>query len=141
MIILRKKKGLACVLELLPVMLTIVMCGIMILFFAGQAKYLDTCNEINNLARGTMLKMESQRGLTAEEQQRLQEELESLGVSGISFDGTTGHDSKLRPGDEITLCISCEYSVSKVEIRGMMNFELPGVERQIQVKRSSVVLK
>lgn len=127
--------------ELIPVMLTIAMCGIMLLFFAREARYLDVCNEINNLARGTILRMESQRGLTETERQRLQEELKSLGVSGVSFDGTTEYDSGLRPGDEITLCMICEYPVPKLEIGGMMNFKLPGVERQIQVRRSSVVLK
>lgn len=139
--ILRKKKGSASVMEMLPVMLTIVMCGIMVIYFAGQAKYFDVCNEINNLARVTILKMESSRGLTMGERQKLQQTLASYGVTEISLAGTTEYNPHLRLGDEVTLCMNCKYLVPGLKLGGMMNLDLPGVERQIEVERSSVVLK
>ncbi len=141
MILLQKKKGSSGVLELLPVMLTIAICGIMVIFFANQARYMDVCNKVNHLARITILKMESSRGLTVQDQTDLVQELESLGVTDITLDGTTESCSGLRLGDEVTLCMSCVYRIPEMKLGGMMNVELPGVERHIQVKRSSVVLK
>jgi hypothetical protein len=138
---LRKKKGSAPVADMIAILLTIAICGCMLLFFTAQIKYLDICNRVNNTARRTILKMESTRGLTDTDKQDVIRELEEYGIFNISLEGTTGYDSRLRPGDDISLCVSGSYRMDEFRTEGMLDIAVPGVERQIYVERSSVVLR
>lgn len=126
---------------MLPVMLTITVCGIIIIFFTRQAKFLNVSNEVDNLARKTILAMESKRGLTYADMQQVQEKMEAMGVREISFDGTSFYDPARRLGDDISFCVSGIYGEQSLKFRGILNIDLPGVERQIQVTRCSVVMK
>lgn len=136
-----KKEGSSGVVDMIPLVIIIAVCGIMFLYFAREAKYLDICNSLNNSMRKTILKMESTRGLTQADMDNLTAELEGYGLLDVTYDGTTLYNSNLRPGDEISLYVKCRYSANALNTDGLLDAALLAVNRDIKVSRHSVVMK
>lgn len=139
--IFSKKSGTSGAADMLPIIITTVFCGILIIYFSNHIKYLDVCNSVNNLAREYILKMESTRGLTENDKDILLNELDLLGVTTVSLEGTTMHDRLLRPGDDINLSISCVYNIQGKKSDGLLNINIPGVAGNIKLERNSVCLR
>lgn len=139
--IMTKKQGASSIPDMAAAVITVALCGIMVIYFAEQARYLDTCNAVNNAARRYILLMESSRGLTNKDEENLKNELAAYGVTNISLEGTTFYNPDLRPGDDIAFCLNCVYQGRKEAFSGFADINIPGVDRNICVERFSVVLR
>lgn len=135
-----KKEGFANVFELLPSVFTVIITGILLIFFVNQVRYIDIYNQLNNLARNTILKMESERGLTSESEIKLMDAICAYSVSDVSLEGTTRYNPYLKLGDDVILCMSCSVIIPGLNMNGIFHLNFPSVERKIQIQRSSVIL-
>lgn len=111
----------------------------MILVYACYGKMVQQRLAIDNIAKEYLYQMEEQGCLTAEMQTKMTNQLTSMGISGISFAGTTNlGNNQATYGSSLTLVCSMEfdnplYSLMSSEKRGSKTlFTIVGLNRKIK---------
>lgn len=140
--IFSKKEGSAGAFNLLPVMLTIFLGAVILINFSVQIRYLSLVNKIENLAGKYMLIMETENGLTLDDRNRLNAELNSIGINikDIDYTGTTFYDDRISYGDEIYLRMKIGIPYSRVNVEKDMNVELKTDKRQVIIEKCALAL-
>ena len=97
------RKDAGTVGELLSVTLCMLAISILLVNYMDCIQVLQQKLQVSQIARKYILKMETLGGLDGEEEFRLQDELEALGVTGIQIEGTSV--GQVTYGEEIVLQI------------------------------------
>lgn len=85
----RQKKDCGNVGDILITCVLLLAMAAAMLLFQDYIKMIQQKQEIDQLARGYLLRMETTGGLSAEEGEKLVSEVESLGVTDVTLEGTT----------------------------------------------------
>ena len=112
--ILSKKETADSFVRFVPILITIILAGIIVVMYIQYVGIFNTKDEVDMISRRYIIKMETTGYLTPADADNLVTELESLGIYDIDLTGTT-----LTP-------VSYGHQVDLV-IKGKINFTILGI--------------
>lgn len=130
---MRKDKGQ--ILNLLSVLFALVGTAILCLVLFSYMDLLERKIDINQVSRRYILRMETAGYLTAQDRTALERELSELGVSGITFDGTTLSDAGY--GNPVVLAFSGELHYQGIRLITMVQAREEALTVRIEERRVS----
>lgn len=139
--ILHKKKGARAFIDYISVIVFLSIMTITLVFFTNYSRYMDTCNELDNIARKYILIMENTKGLSKSDCSQFMSELSKLNITDINCNGTTLQNNDLMPGDTVKLIIECYYKMPEIKIEGMISYKSTQKKYKINIIKESVVLR
>lgn len=137
-----KSKGGSGVLDLFPIILLILVGTYLLMNFGYCIKYLDTLNELEYIAKKYMLIMETSKGMTDEDKEKLYLDLENLGIDldDIDLTGTTFYNENVRYGDEIYLNIKVKVPYVFLKMNSDLTVDDFGMLKEVNIVKCTIAL-
>lgn len=141
-LLLKKERGIAGVLDFVPLLIVIIMCAYMLIQYSYNVRFMDMLNRLENLSQKYILIMGTENGLKADELDKFYEEIERIGIpsSNVDFAGTTFWDSSIEYGDEIYLMIKAKIPACSVMMGEDMNSRINYFEREVNIEKCAIAL-
>lgn len=135
-----KNNGSTVAADMIPAVITIVITGILLLFYSSWVYNFETREYINSIAREYILRMETKGCLTESDRDLLLTELQSKGVEDISFDGTT--TSPVDNGNLVTLKIAGKVNYRQFSIDDLFkwNFDDFNEKKNIEITQCTTAI-
>lgn len=134
MVKLKKEEGTSSVLDMIPLIFTIVVVGLLGIAFATWTVNFERKNKVDTIAREYLLRMESNGYLSAEDMANLNNDLQNAHMKNISLSGTT--TTEVENGEIITLNIEGELELLNYKILDIFK-----TESTIENKTISIIKK
>lgn len=140
-VIRKKEPGNSSLMDFLAMFIMIIFIAITVIFFGNIVEFIDKKNDVDNLAREYILKMESTAGLTDVDYACLVAELNNLGITDFDLGGTTFYSDSIKNGDSIYFILQYKVSYKNMIINQMLNFTTESVDKYVTITKASVSLK
>ena len=112
-----RKKDQGLIEHYLPMVLTLIFFGILMMACASWSSWVDKSDELNQVCRKYMLRMEVEGYLTSTDKTNMTKELTNLGVSDINIQGTT--TTEVSYGNIITLHVEGKVKLMNVVFKDL----------------------
>ncbi len=120
-IFLKKTNASTVVSDMIPVLITIIITGVMALCYISWISMFETKEHIDSIAREYVLKMGTVGYLTLQDRALLLQELQAQNLENISLQGTT--ENKVESGETVTLKISGYYKYTEIKMKDIFSWD------------------
>lgn len=129
------KKDDGNIMNLLPVILTVVVVAAITVVFSSWMANLDRKERVDVLVRQYLLRMETEGYLSTEARDNLLEDLEAIKVSDVSLSGTT--ITQVGYGNEVILQLTGKLEIYNYELLSMFSVNKGTSEIEIEKRLTS----
>lgn len=141
-ILYQKQPGVAGVFDFVPLVLTIILCGYITIFFGGYLKFLNQVTLLENVTKKYILIMETENGMSQTCMTNLCEEIKSIGVASEDIDltGTTFQSEGKKYGEEIVLKINVLIPYHTMAVRSDWSRDLTTQKKKVEMMQCTLAL-
>lgn len=133
--LLKKEDGSSSVLDMIPLIFTVVVVGLLGIAFATWTVNFERKNEVDTIAREYLLRMESNGYLSAEDIANLTSDLQDAHLLNINLSGTT--TTEVSNGEIIILSIEGELELLNYKILDIFKTESTTENKNISIIKKS----
>lgn len=136
-----KNKASTVVSDMIPVLITIVITGMLALCYTLWVANFETKQHIDAIAREYILRMSTVGYLTTEDKELLLEELDKCNMENISLLGTTEY--KVNNGEKVTLKVSGDYNYKEVKFLDVFFWKADGTEvtkKRLEIEKCTTAI-
>lgn len=133
--LLKKEDGSSSVLDMIPLIFTVVVVGLLGIAFATWTVNFERKNEVDTIAREYLLRMESNGYLSAEDIANLTSDLQDAHLLNINLSGTT--TTEVSNGEIIILSIEGELELLNYKILDIFKTESTTENKNISIVKKS----
>ncbi|MGN0160506.1 MAG: hypothetical protein ACI4AQ_03870 [Lachnospiraceae bacterium] len=141
-IILKKQNGTAGIFNFVPMIMTVILCGYLLINSGYYMRYLDFVIRLENLTKKYVLIMETENGLTVQRMSEMYIELNSLGIQSEDIDltGTTFATENVMYGEEIYLNLKVQIPYNELSLDDNWKKNILMKKKEVEMRQCTLAL-